>query len=59
MGVVRTRKEPPTYYPTNKFTECTQGIIDSYGVARYGEVNPGFYTVFYYLLTYCKQLFSQ
>eukprot|EP01105_Mastigella_eilhardi_P003267 TRINITY_DN1421_c0_g2_i1.p1 TRINITY_DN1421_c0_g2~~TRINITY_DN1421_c0_g2_i1.p1 ORF type:complete len:834 (+),score=240.26 TRINITY_DN1421_c0_g2_i1:368-2503(+) len=40
MAVVRTKQEPPTYFPTDKFTECTQGIIEAYGTARYGEVNP-------------------
>jgi len=40
LHVVRTNDEPPTYYKTDKFTEAFQNIVDSYGVARYQEVNP-------------------
>ncbi|KAH3756230.1 vacuolar proton ATPase [Pelomyxa schiedti] len=45
MGVVRTRDEPPTFYPTNKFTACTHGIIEAYGVQRYEEVNPAVFSI--------------
>eukprot|EP01104_Vermistella_antarctica_P013219 TRINITY_DN396_c0_g1_i2.p1 TRINITY_DN396_c0_g1~~TRINITY_DN396_c0_g1_i2.p1 ORF type:complete len:856 (+),score=296.69 TRINITY_DN396_c0_g1_i2:141-2708(+) len=40
LSVVRSPETPPTYFKTNKFTEAFQGIIESYGVASYGEVNP-------------------
>eukprot|EP01121_Diplochlamys_sp_Union-15-3_P002654 TRINITY_DN1237_c0_g1_i1.p1 TRINITY_DN1237_c0_g1~~TRINITY_DN1237_c0_g1_i1.p1 ORF type:complete len:883 (-),score=189.89 TRINITY_DN1237_c0_g1_i1:64-2712(-) len=40
MSVIATKEQPPTYFKTNKFTRAYQGIIDSYGIARYGEVNP-------------------
>ena len=34
----------PTYFKTNLFTAPFQEIIDTYGVPRYGEVNPGLLT---------------
>lgn len=36
---------PPTYYKTNKFTHVFQGIVESYGIARYQEINPTPYTI--------------
>ena len=38
---VGTQEEPPTYHKLNKFTIGFQALVDSYGVARYREVNPG------------------
>ncbi|RDY01327.1 V-type proton ATPase subunit a3 [Mucuna pruriens] len=43
--VLHTRELPPTHFRTNKFTSSFQGIIDSYGVAKYQEANPTVYTV--------------
>ena len=45
LQVLHTRESPPTYFRTNKFTSSYQGIIDSYGVAKYQEANPTVYTV--------------
>eukprot|EP00161_Ancyromonas_sigmoides_P021363 TRINITY_DN6321_c0_g1_i1.p1 TRINITY_DN6321_c0_g1~~TRINITY_DN6321_c0_g1_i1.p1 ORF type:complete len:938 (-),score=485.54 TRINITY_DN6321_c0_g1_i1:68-2812(-) len=40
-----TRLPPPTYFPSNKFTKPYQAIIDAYGMATYGEINPAVFTM--------------
>jgi vacuolar-type H+-ATPase subunit I/STV1 len=45
LNVLHTSDTPPTYNRTNKFTEVFQGIVDSYGVASYLELNPAPYTI--------------
>ncbi|GFO38895.1 V-type proton ATPase subunit a [Plakobranchus ocellatus] len=40
-----THEAPPTYYSCNKFVKGFQNIIDAYGIATYGEVNPAPYTI--------------
>ncbi|KAI5286239.1 H(+)-transporting V0 sector ATPase subunit a [Ascosphaera acerosa] len=45
VNQIRTNKTPPTYMKTNKFTEGFQTIINSYGTAKYGEINPGLPTI--------------
>lgn len=40
-----TTEDPPTYNITNKFTSVFQGIVDSYGIASYLEINPAPYTI--------------
>jgi V-type H+-transporting ATPase subunit a len=45
LNEIPTTRTPPTSQKTNKVSEPFQGIVDAYGVAKYGEVNPGLYTI--------------
>ena len=36
---------PPTYFVTNEFTMPFQEIVNTYGIPRYREVNPGFFAI--------------
>ncbi|EKF33178.1 vacuolar proton-ATPase-like protein, putative [Trypanosoma cruzi marinkellei] len=40
-----SQRNPPTFFDTDKFTQCFQSIVDSYGAARYKEINPGVFTI--------------
>lgn len=35
----------PTYFRENGFTDVFQTIVNTYGVPRYGEVNPALFTI--------------
>ena len=37
--------KPPTLFRTNGFTLVFQEIVNTYGIPRYGEVNPGLFTI--------------
>uniref|UniRef100_A0A8R1I515 V-type proton ATPase subunit a n=1 Tax=Caenorhabditis japonica TaxID=281687 RepID=A0A8R1I515_CAEJA len=45
LNILETSVVPPTYNETNKFTAVFQGIVDSYGIASYRELNPAPYTI--------------
>eukprot|EP01115_Flamella_aegyptia_P006834 TRINITY_DN28317_c0_g1_i1.p1 TRINITY_DN28317_c0_g1~~TRINITY_DN28317_c0_g1_i1.p1 ORF type:complete len:822 (+),score=388.53 TRINITY_DN28317_c0_g1_i1:76-2541(+) len=45
LSVIQTNEEPPTHFRTNKFTSTFQGIVESYGIAQYREVNPAPFTI--------------
>uniref|UniRef100_A0AC34Q8Q7 V-type proton ATPase subunit a n=1 Tax=Panagrolaimus sp. JU765 TaxID=591449 RepID=A0AC34Q8Q7_9BILA len=45
LNILTTEETPPTYNKTNKFTAVFQGIVDSYGIATYLELNPAPYTI--------------
>ena len=36
---------PPSYFKTNEFTGTYQGIVNTYGVPMYKEVNPGLFII--------------
>lgn len=45
MTLHSSQRHPPTYFETNNFTSVFQSIVDSYGTARYKEINPGVFTI--------------
>ena len=36
---------PPTLIHTNEFTSSFQMVVDTYGIPRYREINPGYFTI--------------
>ena len=44
LNRMATPAQPPTHHKTNKFLAGFQGIVDSYGVATYTEINPAIFT---------------
>lgn len=45
LNQVHTHDVPPTLFNTNKFTHAYQEIVNAYGMAHYGEVNPAVVTL--------------
>ncbi|CAD5211855.1 unnamed protein product [Bursaphelenchus okinawaensis] len=45
LNIVETEETPPTYHKLNKFTKVFQGIVDSYGICNYREINPAPWTI--------------
>ncbi|CAD8117146.1 unnamed protein product [Paramecium sonneborni] len=41
----QTQLTPPTYYKLNTFTYPFQEIVNTYGIPRYKEINPGLSTI--------------
>ena len=48
VNIIDTDDTPPTYFKLNKFTAAFQGIVDGYGIPRYGEINPAAFTIITY-----------
>ena len=40
-----TDSTPPTLILTNQFTEAFQQVVNTYGIPRYREINPGYFTI--------------
>ena len=36
---------PPTLIITNEFTDAFQQVVNTYGIPRYQEINPGYFTI--------------
>ena len=44
LDFVKLKKIPPTRFRTKGFFDSFQTIVDTYGIARYKEANPGLFT---------------
>jgi len=47
LGLVVTlssHPEPPTHFKLNKYSRVFQDLVDTYGIARYREINPAVFT---------------
>ena len=38
-------EKPPTFIQSDEFTSAFQQVVDTYGVPRYREINPGYFTI--------------
>lgn len=45
MARIPAGRSPPTLIKTNEVTWPMQEIVNTYGIPRYGEINPGLFTV--------------
>ncbi|GAB5369016.1 hypothetical protein AAMO2058_001368800 [Amorphochlora amoebiformis] len=43
---------PPTYFISSKWTDPFQQIVNTYGIPRYKEVNPGIFTIVTFPFTF-------
>ena len=37
--------KPPTFIQSDEFTSAFQLVVDTYGIPRYREINPGYFTI--------------
>jgi V-type H+-transporting ATPase subunit a len=37
--------KPPTYIQSDEFISAFQQVVDTYGIPRYREINPGYFTI--------------
>ncbi|CAL5998179.1 V-type_proton ATPase subunit a [Hexamita inflata] len=49
---IETHVQPPTMFPTNKYTEVFQNIVQSYGTPSYKEINPAFFYLYQFPFTF-------
>lgn len=49
---VKTDLQPPTLFPTSKFTFVFQNIVNSYGIPSYKEINPAFFYLYQFPFTF-------
>lgn len=40
--------DPPSYFPTNKFTQVYQDIVNAYGIPAHDELNPAAFSLFFF-----------
>jgi len=45
MPLFENIKNPPTHFETNDFLNPFQEIVNTYGIPRYQEINPGLFTI--------------
>ena len=41
----REGEKSPTFIPVNEFTQSFQLVVDTYGIPRYNEINPGYFCI--------------
>ena len=42
---VNENERPPTYIALNEFTSAFQLVVNTFGIPRYREINPGYFTI--------------
>ena len=45
LNILVASETPPTCLPSSKFTDGFQALVNTYGVPRYREINPGAFAI--------------